>query len=111
MLLLIQTEDTIVTRQDAYTSNFLIQYFTDTARKQQYPTNRPRVYLIDFETAICFPEETPYERCLAVSLPAADLGLEYTRTLPPELDGFTPYSPFALDVFQLVSDFRHFKVS
>jgi hypothetical protein len=71
---------------------------------------RPRVYLIDFETAVSFrPETNPAER-LVTGLPFPP-ELPYERPRPPELMSVQPYCPFLLDVWQLGTGFQGFKVS
>ena len=67
---------------------------------------RPRVYLIDFETAIEFPPDSLPANRLCSELPVpADL---YRRKRPDELT-HEPllYCPFRLDVWQFGYDLVH----
>ena len=69
--------------------------------------SRPRVYLIDFETAVQFsPECTSIER-VSLGLPVAE---KYARPHAPEFASGKAYCPFKLDVWQLGSSFSGFKV-
>ena len=71
---------------------------------------RPRVYMIDFETAVEFAPDTPPENRLCNALPVpAD---QYRRQRPDELtcDPLL-YCPFSLDVWQFGYDLvNHFAV-
>ena len=71
--------------------------------------SRPRVYLIDFETAVQFPAECPSIERGSVGLPLADAE-KYARPHAPEFASGKPYCPFKLDVWQLGSSFSGFKV-
>ena len=68
---------------------------------------RPRVYMIDFETAVEFAPDTPPEKRLCNSLPLpAD---QYRRQRPNELTCDTLlYCPFSLDVWQFGYDLVNF---
>lgn len=62
---------------------------------------RPRVYLVDFETAIDFPEDSPPSERLVSGFPYPDgFSGNYSRPTPPELDIDVPYCPFKMDVWQ-----------
>ena len=72
---------------------------------------RPRVYMIDFETAVEFAPDTPPENRLCNDLPVpAD---QYRRNRPEELTRDTLlYCPFRLDIWQFGYDLvKHFSVS
>ena len=69
--------------------------------------SRPRVYLIDFETAIQFPAGCPLTECVSVGFPVAE---KYARPHAPELGSGKAYSPFKLDVWQLGYSLSEFKV-
>jgi hypothetical protein len=74
---------------------------------------RPRVYLIDFEVAIQFPEECPKTERVSMGLPLGGSFTEpehYSRRRAPEFASGTAYSPFKLDVWQLGISFSDFKV-
>ena len=76
--------------------------------------SRPRVYLIDFEVAIQFPEECPETERVSMGLPlGGSLTREpenYGRPHAPEFASGIGYSPFKLDVWQLGISFSNFKV-
>lgn len=63
-------------------------------------TSRPRVYIIDFEASVMFPEELPFESCVCVGVPTGGTITQWARALPPEVALGEPYSPFKLDVWQ-----------
>ncbi|KZW04408.1 hypothetical protein EXIGLDRAFT_828280 [Exidia glandulosa HHB12029] len=69
-----------------------------------------RIYLIDFEWAICFdPESDPATRVVrGLPLPPdkKSLGAEYTRPIAPEMTSGLPYDPFLTDVWQLGTYFQ-----
>ena len=72
---------------------------------------RPRVYMIDFETAVEFSPNTPPANRLCNDLPVpADL---YIRKKPDELTFDTLlYCPFRLDIWQFGYNLvNHFSVS
>ena len=69
--------------------------------------SRPRVYLIDFETAVQFPSGCPLTECVSVGFPVAE---KYARPHAPEFASGKAYNPFKLDVWQLGISFSHFKV-
>jgi len=70
---------------------------------------RPRVYLIDFETAISFEDSTRLSERLVTGLPFPK-EMAYERPRPPELLSSQPHCPFLLDVWQLGTGFQDFKV-
>jgi hypothetical protein len=71
---------------------------------------RPRVYLIDFETAISFDDSTTPSERLVTGLPFPQ-EMAYQRPRPPELLRSQPHCPFLLDVWQLGTGFQDFKVT
>ena len=71
--------------------------------------SRPRVYLIDFETAVQFPTECPSNERVSVGLPVA-VAETYARAHAPEFASGKAYCPFKLDVWQLGNSFSGFKV-
>ena len=68
------------------------------------PICRPRVYPIDFETEVQFPEGCPSTERVSVGLPVAE---RYARPLAPELVSGKPYCPFKLDIWQLSYSFSN----
>ena len=77
------------------------------------PVSRPRVYLIDFEVAVDFPEDCPIDQRVCLGIPN-DGSLtnpeKYARQRPPEVESGMPYDPFKLDVWQLGASFADFTV-
>ena len=71
--------------------------------------SQPRVYLIDFETAVQFPAGCPSTECVSVGCPSTDPE-RYARPSAPEFASGKAYSPFKLDVWQLGYSFSSFKV-
>ena len=71
------------------------------------PITRPRVYLIDFETAVQFPEGCPLSERVSVGLPIEE---QYARPLAPEFASGKAYNPFKLDAWQLGYSLSNFKV-
>ena len=69
--------------------------------------SRPRVYLIDFETAVQFSAGCPSIERVSVGYPFAE---KYARPHAPEFASGKAYSPFKLDVWQLGHSFSDFKV-
>ena len=99
--------------QDAFRDNFVIQWHPESLRTMKISFTRPRVYLIDFEVAIQFPEEFPESERISMGLPVGGsfTGPEhYARPHAPEFASGIAYSPFKLDVWQLAISFSDFKV-
>ena len=71
--------------------------------------SRPRVYLIDFESAVQFPAGCPSNDRVSVGLPLPDEE-KYSRPHAPEFGSGKAYCPFKLDVWQLGNSFSGFKV-
>ena len=69
--------------------------------------SRPRVYLIDFETAVQFPAGCPLTERVSVGCPVAE---KYARPHAPEFASGKAYCPFKLDVWQLGRSFSDLKV-
>ena len=69
--------------------------------------SRPRVYLIDFETAVQFPAGCPLAERVSVGFPVAE---RYARPHASEFASGKAYNPFKLDVWQLGCSFSKFKV-
>jgi hypothetical protein len=78
------------------------------------PVSRPRVYLIDFEVAVEFPAECPPAERISRGYPLGSSFPDpkmYSRPLAPEITNVDDaYSPFKLDVWQLGSSFKSFRV-
>lgn len=77
----------------------MIEYYP--ASLKRYTATRPRVFLIDFESAVEFPEDCPPENRRASQHFFPDFG----RPLAPELaqnqENGASYDPFPLDIWQL----------
>ena len=69
--------------------------------------SRPRVYLIDFETAVQFSAGCSSIERVSVGYPVTE---NYSRPCAPELASGKAYNPFKLDVWQLGNSFSGFKV-
>ena len=80
----------------------MIQYHPESLRTMKVPVSRPRVFLIDFEVAVEFASDCPYEACLCIGPPAGgSIGPgDWGRPLPSEVSSGKTYSPFKLDVWQ-----------
>ncbi|KAG6889430.1 hypothetical protein C0995_001198 [Termitomyces sp. Mi166 len=98
--------------EDAFSDNFIVQWHPESLAAKKISTSRPRVYLIDFEVAIQFPEDCPAEQRVCVGLPLGGSFPSpemYNRQCPPEVESGKPYDPFKLDVWQLASSLHKFK--
>ncbi|KAL6306172.1 kinase-like domain-containing protein [Sparassis latifolia] len=96
--------DMNIAHRDAFHDNFLVQWQPESMRSMTIPTCCPRVYLIDFEVAVEYPEECPLAERLTTGCPLGGSFLEpamYSRPLAPEMTTNEPYCPFKLDVWQL----------
>ncbi|KAF9538438.1 hypothetical protein CPC08DRAFT_717565 [Agrocybe pediades] len=94
-----------IAHRDAFQDNFLVQWQPESLSTNKISPSRPRVYLIDFETAISFPSHYKESECLVTGLPLTgslnDDANAYARPPAPECISGSPYSPFKLDVWQL----------
>jgi hypothetical protein len=71
---------------------------------------RPRVYIIDFETAVEFPENSLESERVCSSLPIPKEA--YSRPVPPEAENGEPYCPFRMDIWQFGTELQeNFEVS
>ena len=95
--------------QDAFHDNFVAQWHPESLRDMKVSISHPRVYLIDFETAVQFPVECPSSERVSVGLPVP-VAEEYARPHAPEFASGEAYCPFKLDVWQLGKSFSGFKV-
>ena len=102
--------------KDAFRDNFVVQWYPESLATMKIPITRPRVYLIDFEVAIQFPEESPETERVSMGLPfggSFSTELEkYGRRHAPEFASGIAYKPFKLDVWHLARgiSFSDFKV-
>ncbi|TFK89436.1 hypothetical protein K466DRAFT_486875 [Polyporus arcularius HHB13444] len=95
-----------IAHRDAEKDNFMVQWHPESLAAMQVPTCRPRVFIIDFETAHEFPLDTPEEERRLTGPPWDD----YLRDLAPEI-ALGPYDPFKVDVWQLAHSLSDFKSS
>ena len=95
--------------QDAFHDNFVIQWHPESMRTMKVSISRPRVYLIDFDTAVQFPAGCPSIERVSVGHPVTVLET-YARPHAPEFASGNPYCPFKLDIWQLGDSFSNFEV-
>ena len=95
--------------QDAFHDNFVVQWHPESLRTMKVSISRPRVYLIDFETAVQFPVGCSLTERVSVGCPLAE-AKNYSRPHAPEFASGKPYCPFKLDVWQLGYSFSDFNV-
>ena len=86
-----------------------MQWHPESLRTMKVSISRPRVYLIDFETAVQFPAGCPSNERVSVGFPVANAE-KYARPHAPEFASGEAYFPFKLDVWQLGYSFSDFKV-
>lgn len=99
-----------MTFQDLFLSNFLLEWHPNTLdpNVKRRGFTRPRVYLIDFETAVDFPEDSRPEERVVTGYPFPLHS--YGRPVAPEFQVSDTYDPFALDIWQFGSDLTRFRV-
>ncbi|PIL28175.1 hypothetical protein GSI_09712 [Ganoderma sinense ZZ0214-1] len=100
-----------VAHRDAFKDNFLIQWVPESlGLSYKAPPSRPRVYMNDFELAVCFPDDMPPEERVCIGPPyGGSLPGHSGRPMPPEVLSGKPYDPFKLDVWQLGTSINDFK--
>ncbi|KAI4528024.1 hypothetical protein K523DRAFT_340378 [Schizophyllum commune Tattone D] len=100
-----------IAHRDAFKNNFLVQFFPESLKNGAVSISKPRVYLIDFEVAVQFPDDCPASERVCTGIPCtgslANVS-EYARPAIPEMLTGEPYDPFKLDVWQLASSFGEF---
>lgn len=107
-----------VTAQDVFPSNFLCNYYGGLGYHASYAPPplgeavKPfrslfpfKIYLIDFEWAVCFePNSDPATHLVTGRPPFVDFhgsDSTYGRPVAPEMDSEQPHDPFLADVWQL----------
>ncbi|KJA17226.1 hypothetical protein HYPSUDRAFT_206395 [Hypholoma sublateritium FD-334 SS-4] len=87
-----------VAHRDLFMDNFLVEWSPESMLGRNW--TRPRVYLIDFETAVHFPDDVDASQRLVSGLPFPDS--MYNRERAPELliSESHMYCPFRLDMWQ-----------
>jgi len=91
-----------IAHRDAFYDNFLVQWHPESLTTVTSSPSRPRVYLIDFEVAVEFPEELSFADCVVTGCPFGGSFAQsgYSHPLAPEMLTGQLYSPFKLDVWQ-----------
>ncbi|PPQ80769.1 hypothetical protein CVT25_001906 [Psilocybe cyanescens] len=94
-------------RKDLFLNNIMVEWMPTSL--QVRTMTRPRVYIIDFETAVDFAEDSANSERLCLEHPFGPE--DYGRQIAPELNGeIQPYCPFKLDMWQLGSNLNnHFR--
>lgn len=103
----------MINKQDAFLDNFVVQWHPESLLTMDISPSRPRVYLIDFEVAVEFPDDWPLNQRVVTGIPLGGSLIDssnYTRPLPREVTSGKPYCPFKLDVWQLGTSLSNFKV-
>ncbi|KAK0447927.1 kinase-like domain-containing protein [Desarmillaria tabescens] len=101
--------DLNIAHRDAFISNFLVQWYPESICAGHPSVSRPRVHLIDFETAQEYPPDQPWMTGYPLCSSFPDVST-YSRPRAPEmLTPDTPYSPFKLDVWQFGCSLENFQ--
>lgn len=95
--------------QDAFADNFVIQWHPESLLNNLTPSI-PRVYLIDFELAIMFPDDCPVHERVCVGVPTGGSVRRNFRSRPKEVSSNGPYDPCKLDVWQFGESIKKYKV-
>ncbi|KAH9480122.1 hypothetical protein JR316_0006719 [Psilocybe cubensis] len=99
----------LIGHRDLFLNNIMVEWMPASLRERRI--NRPRVYIIDFETAVDFSDDSAESERLCKEHPFAgivDIDT-YGRPVAPELSGeIQPYCPFKLDMWQLGSDLNDY---
>uniref|UniRef100_A0A8H7XW54 Protein kinase domain-containing protein n=1 Tax=Psilocybe cubensis TaxID=181762 RepID=A0A8H7XW54_PSICU len=92
-----------IAHRDLYLPNFMVEWMPESLSKRT-TVARPRVYMIDFETAVDFlPDSIEADRVCTTFHRDLD---QFGRYIAPELRTKEPYCPFKLDMWQLGEDLR-----
>lgn len=70
----------------------------------------PRVYLIDFELAVMFPDDCPEHERVCVGVPTGASIPKSGRPRSKEMISNEPYDPFKADVWQFGKSIKKYKV-
>ncbi|KAK0196390.1 hypothetical protein F5146DRAFT_970412 [Armillaria mellea] len=96
-----------IAHRDLFLTNFVTEWYPERTRAMMF--TRPRVYIIDFESAIRFSEDGMERITSTFPVPVRSW---YRRPLAPELEiPDAPYCPFRLDVWQISNDILRFKLN
>ncbi|KAH9913561.1 kinase-like domain-containing protein, partial [Epithele typhae] len=107
-----------IAHRDASVQNFLVQYLPRSiahrkCANKDYPwPGRPRVFIIDFELSVMFPEDTPSHEQVCVgplyggTVPEGNI---HPHRCPPEVLTGEPYNPYMLDIWQFGMSLRFFR--
>ncbi|KZV92670.1 hypothetical protein EXIGLDRAFT_674856, partial [Exidia glandulosa HHB12029] len=118
----------LVAHRDLFHGNFLSNFAGGATRKiptlydideEQLSLVKPlrslfpfRIYLIDFELAMCFEEGSNPDTHVARGRPVEEVdGVTYARPVAPEMDLDAPYNVFKADVWQLGKCFLRLPVA
>ncbi|TFK87222.1 hypothetical protein K466DRAFT_586559 [Polyporus arcularius HHB13444] len=105
---LVYIHNLYIAHLDVCKENFLVQFFPESLKAGKVSLYRPRVVLIDFESAVQFPLDTPVAEQV-VTGPPRGTWKTYGRKCPPEVYTGTPYDPYKSDVWQLGRSLRDFR--
>ncbi|KDR71601.1 hypothetical protein GALMADRAFT_793188 [Galerina marginata CBS 339.88] len=91
----------LIAHRDLFFENFLVEWLPQSLSERSSMT-RPRVYIIDFENAVEFSEDSVKSdrRCVGTPFPREIYG----RPIPPELELAESYCPFRMDIWQFGTD-------
>ncbi|KAF9047864.1 hypothetical protein BJ165DRAFT_1610537 [Panaeolus papilionaceus] len=93
-----------IAHQDLFAYNFLVQWQPESMIKRA--TARPRVWIIDFEDSVMFPEDIDQADMKVEKFP--QVLEDCTHPLTPEVFKPDPYCPFKLDVWQFAQELKAF---
>ncbi|PPQ75047.1 hypothetical protein CVT26_012071 [Gymnopilus dilepis] len=94
-----------VAHRDMFLDNLVVEWIPASMIERSTVT-RPPVYIIDFESAVDFPEGSTGDRRLCSGVPVPPRQ-DYGRAVPSELTNDDPYCPFKLDIWQFGSKVRY----
>ncbi|KAJ3783396.1 hypothetical protein GGU10DRAFT_360987 [Lentinula aff. detonsa] len=90
-----------VAHHDAFFNNFLVEWQPDSLKRGAISVAHPRVWLIDFENAMSFPEDTPYGECKCTT-PDFLKRDNYGRPYDAAFMGDLSFNAFTLDLWQFM---------
>ncbi|PPQ91190.1 hypothetical protein CVT25_001206 [Psilocybe cyanescens] len=89
----------LIAHRDLFPANIIVEWMPQSLVERSC-MSRPRIYIIDFETAVDFPSDSTDRKCSEFPFNMS----EYGRPVAPELSNGQPYCPFRLDMWQLGID-------
>jgi len=93
--------------QDAFHDNWVLQWHPESLRDNKVAVSRPRVYLIDFETAIELDPALGPQTCVGFPYEETSAIGGYARPSCAEMKSGNSYDPFKVDVWQLMHHFPY----